>query len=121
MPPKRRSSPRTTRRRGGSTGHTSCSNVNRPRSFAPWSRYSKSLNQVVSKSLTRPDLTASYFGIHLPRTAPIEKRSRVEGESVDRKIPLRFVARTRRAPTRFLQDSEITDVDACVVSRDARD
>src|SRR5713226_1737686 len=55
MPHKRRSSPRTTRRMGGSTGHTSCSNVNRPRSFAPWSRYSKSLNQVVSKSLTRPD------------------------------------------------------------------
>jgi hypothetical protein len=39
---------------GGSTGHTPFSRVNRPHSFAPWSRYSKLLNQVVSKSLTRP-------------------------------------------------------------------
>ena len=50
----RRSSPRSTRSIKRSTGHTSRSNINRLRSFAPWSRYSTLLNQVVSQSLTRP-------------------------------------------------------------------
>ena len=50
---------------GGSTGHTSRSNINRPGSFALWSRYSKLLNQVVSKSLIRPAST-NRFQLRVP-------------------------------------------------------